>query len=32
MTVFPFEGKTYNSLAVLSGKEKDFLAAGYYFM
>ncbi len=31
-TVYPFEGKIYNQLAVVSIKEKDYLASIYYFM
>lgn len=31
-TVYPFEGKIYNQLAVVSVKEKDYLASIYYFM
>lgn len=31
-TVFPFEGKIYNQLAILSGKENDFLALMFYYM
>ena len=31
-TVYPFEGKIYNQLAVFSIKEKDYLASIYYFM
>jgi hypothetical protein len=30
--VFPFEGKVYNSLAVISVKEQDYLSSIYYFM
>lgn len=31
-TVYPFEGKIFNQLAVFSIKEKDYLASIYYFM
>ena len=30
--VYPFEGKIYNQLAVLSAKENDYLSSIYYFM
>eukprot|EP00347_Sterkiella_histriomuscorum_P013648 403363909 len=31
-TLFPFEGKIFNQLAVISAKENDYLASIYYFM
>lgn len=31
-TIFPYEGKVYHQLAVVSVKEQDYLATTYYYM